>query len=89
MTSRMMWKIFGTGATLLVGHLVRNLTRNSWRAVKKVDPPLNPASPRTTWRDALLWTAFSSLVVGLARLATRRGAASIFKSFTGRRPRQR
>lgn len=68
---------------------MRDASRASWRAVKDEDPPLNPASPQTTWRDALLWTAFSSLLVGLGRLLARRGAVSFFERKTGHRPRQR
>ena len=86
-SKKTLWKVFGTAATFAVGHLVRDATRAGWRAAKNEDPPLNPASPKTTWRDALMWTAFSSLLVGLGRLFARRGAASLFESKTGRRPR--
>ena len=89
MPANTLWKVFATAATLVVGHAARDLTRAGWRSVKRKDPPLNPASNKTSWQEALLWTAFSSLIVGLARLLTRRSAASVWKSLTGRFPRQR
>lgn len=89
MKPRILWNLVAAAAAITVGHATRSLTRAGWRSVRRKDPPLNPASPKTTWTEALLWTGLSSLVVGLARLMARRGAASLWKSQTGRFPRKR
>jgi hypothetical protein len=44
----------------------------------------NPAAPDVEWFQALAWTGFINLVVGLARLLASRGGAAGWQRFTGR-----
>ena len=54
----------------------RRLMQSVWKDVKGQDPPSNPASPRTTWREALVWATISGVLLAVTRLvaaARRRG----------------
>lgn len=64
-----------TGATLLT----HTLLKKAWVAAVGTKPPTNPAASETPWKDALLWTAASSLAGGIAKLAAKRQAGA-FKS---------
>ncbi|WP_404307923.1 DUF4235 domain-containing protein [Neorhodopirellula lusitana] len=64
------------GATLLA----RNALQAGWRTTMNREPPKNPASHEVAWRDALLWGAVSGAVVGIARIASRRGSSSVYRT---------
>lgn len=66
------------GATFLV----RNALQAGWRSTMNREPPKNPVSPEVDWGDALLWGAVSGAVVGIARIASRRGSSSVYRSFS-------
>jgi hypothetical protein len=57
-----------------------------WRAATSEDPPDKPESLKIGWKEALLWTAVSAVVVGVAELTARRGAALGWRQVTGKRP---
>ncbi|MDA8746073.1 DUF4235 domain-containing protein [Rubripirellula amarantea] len=64
------------GATFVA----RELLQAGWRTTMNSEPPKNPASHEVVWRDALLWGAISGAVVGVARIASRRGSSSVYRS---------
>jgi len=81
------WKIVGTGGAILAGMLARKALVASWtKSTRLADPPTNPASPTTSWGEALMWAATSGLVVALARLVAQRGAAAGWQRATGALP---
>ncbi len=63
-----------------VTFLARNAVQAGWRMTMHRDPPKNPASHEVDWHDALLWGAVSGAVVGMARIASRRGSSSVYRS---------
>lgn len=54
----------------------QSLLKRGWHAATGDDPPLNPASSRTAWSEAIVWTVAASVAAGLSRLAARRTAAT-------------
>ena len=80
------WGLIAAGSAVVAGFAARRALESSWRQVRKADPPSNPASPETTWNEALLWTTVTSLVMGLAQLLGRRGATEAWRRSTGRLP---
>ena len=49
-----LWKAVGGASGVAVGAATRTFLRTAWRKTKGGDPPTNPASPETTWKEALL-----------------------------------
>lgn len=60
----------------------------AWRKTRHEEPPENPASPSTTWSDALAWAAVSGIGLGVARLVAQRGAAAAWQASTETLPAQ-
>jgi hypothetical protein len=85
-TSDMGWKAVAVGAGAASAYATRRLMRAVWKGVKGQDPPSNPASPRTTWREALVWATASGVLMALTRLVAQRGAAAAWKAKTGGYP---
>jgi hypothetical protein len=80
------WKIVGGLAGVGAGWVARTALQTGWRQLRGEAPPENPASPSTTWPDALLWAAGSGIALAVARLVAQRGAAGAWKSATGSYP---
>ena len=71
------WLLVSGGAAMLAAMTTKSLLKRGWHAVYGQDPPMNPESPETTWKEAVVWTLAISVVGGLARLGARRGAAKL------------
>lgn len=84
-----LWSLVAAGSTMLVGMAVRAALNKSWKAVTKNNPPLNPASADTSWKEALAWTVASSIAVGLGQLLARRGADTLWNQISGGKPGKR
>jgi hypothetical protein len=82
---RLRYLLLTTGAAFLAERLAQTAITQGWRVASGKEPPRNPERPEVGWVSALGWTAATALVVGLAGLAARRGAAVGWKRFTGRR----
>lgn len=80
------WSILAAGSAAAAAFATNYVLQQGWRRVYHEDPPLNPASPSTSWGNAMVWTAAAGLAVGLAQLATRRVAASGWRQVTGSLP---
>jgi hypothetical protein len=85
-TRRATWMIVGAGSSLLAASIVDSSLDAGWRAVTSKMPPEKPDSLKTGWSEALVWTAVSALLVGLAQMSAKRGAAIGWKQATGRTP---
>jgi hypothetical protein len=81
-----MWLGVGAGAALLGGAAVRQGLHQAWKLTMGEDPPLDPTARDVAWRDAILWTVATGVVVGLGRLIARRGAAAGWERFMGEAP---
>jgi hypothetical protein len=80
------WKVAAGLAAAVGAAVARNLAGRGWRAATGREPPRNPASSDTTWRDALVWAGVLGLAAGLARTLARRGAAEAWRYVDGSYP---
>ena len=82
------WDYLVLGASVLAGLAVRGIAKNGWHLVHKEEPPQNPAAEDVSWRDAILWSMALGMAVGLARMATRKGMATLWEKQQGEKPEQ-
>lgn len=80
------WRIFGGLSAVLAGLAARKLLATVWTKVTGRTPPMNPASPDTTWPEAVGWAALSGVVMGVARLVATRKAAATWARRSGSLP---
>lgn len=80
------WKLAAAAAGAAAGGVTRVLVAGGWRKVRHQDPPDNPASPATSWPEAVVWAAVSGVALGVARLVAQRGAAGAWQLRTGALP---
>jgi hypothetical protein len=80
------WRVIGIGSAITAGIAARKLTTTTWKIATGNDPPANPQSPDTTWREALSWAVASGAIVGIARLLAARKAAEYWQRSTGKLP---
>jgi len=72
-------KFLGTAAAIVAALLVGQLLRLGWRLVTGKKPPQDPDDPQTTnFREAVIWSAVSGALIGLARVVARRRAAQFY-----------
>lgn len=85
LTREQRWRIVSLSSAVLAAVVVRGGIQVVWKATRDDDPPLNPLREDGTWTDAVLFSLATGLSVGLARLAARSVAASVWEKET--RPR--
>jgi len=78
--------LVGAGSAMAAGAAMSGLIEGGWRAVRQEEPPIDPESSTTSWGQAVAWTALTGVLVSVAQMAARRGAAAGWKRVTGRRP---
>lgn len=83
---RATWMLVGAGSAMAAGAAMSGLIEGGWRAIRREEPPVDPEAATTSWGSALVWTALTGVLVSVAQLAARRGAAAGWKHLTGRRP---
>ncbi len=83
---RATWMLVGAGSAMAAGAAMSGLIEGGWRAVRREEPPIDPESSTTSLGKTLAWTALTGVLVSVAQLAARRGAAAGWKRVTGRRP---
>ena len=87
---RAAWMLLGAGSAMAASAAVSGLIEGGWRAIRHEEPPIDPEASTTNWGTAIAWTALTGVVVSVAQLAARRGAAAGWTRATGRRtPRSR
>ncbi len=67
----------------------RKLIRTAYRAIRKdaaPGTPFDPASPRFSWPDALLWAAAAGIGLGIAKVVSTRLATLGWEAATGTLP---
>lgn len=82
----MMWKAVATLAALVAGTATRQLMQTVWQRTARREPPTNPASPKTTWPEAIGWAAASGVAIAVGRLVAQRGVAGAWKAAAGSYP---
>ncbi len=80
------WRLLGVAFAVPTGYAVRKVLDTTWRAVRRADPPKDPAAPGTAWGDALAWAAASGVAVAAGRLVATRGATAAWRALTGKQP---
>jgi hypothetical protein len=83
---RIIWLAVAAGAATLGAIVVRKSLEQAWRLATDDDPPQDPASHDTPWRDALIWTAANGALLGIGQLVARRGAEAGWHQLTGHYP---
>ena len=83
---KMAYTATATGAAMVATLAATAALKAGWRAVRKDDPPVNPAHPDTAWTDAIAWGVACGVGIGLARLLAQRGTAAAWQAQTGHRP---
>ncbi|MGH7476708.1 MAG: DUF4235 domain-containing protein [Longimicrobiales bacterium] len=82
----MIWRVTAAAAAVAGAFVLRKALEQGWKSTTGRAPPNNPASPLTSWPDAIAWTLAVGTVMGLGRLLGERGAASGWREVTGRLP---
>lgn len=86
LTERQKWILVASAASALVAPLAEGALSDAWRRATGEEPPVDMAESDIEWRRVVAWTAASAVVVGLAQVAARRGAALLWHRVTGERP---
>lgn len=73
------YDLVATGSALLAGALVKKALEAGWKTAKHEDPPKNPAANDVSWKDAIIWTLATGVVVGLTKLLVKKGTAEHWK----------
>lgn len=81
-----LWRAVGIGAGIAAGFVARKALEGVWQATRGESPPANPASPRTTWPEALIWAVASGVALAVSRLVAQRGAAEAWRAVKGTYP---
>jgi hypothetical protein len=84
--SARLWKVVSLVAGLLAARAARSAGDAVWKRAVGGDPPTNPRSAGTSWGAAFAWTALAGALVGLARMLSSHGAASVWERVTGALP---
>jgi hypothetical protein len=74
---------------MAAGAAMSGLIEGGWRALRDEEPPIDPDVSTTSWGKAVVWSALTGVLVSVAQLAARRGAAAGWKRMTGRKPPRR
>ena len=83
----MVWKVMGLGSAILAGVAAKKVINTAWSKGTGNQPPTNPESPDTSWKEALAWALFSGALVGVARMLAARKAADFYRKSTGHLPK--
>jgi hypothetical protein len=83
---KLAWMAVATGVSSLGGRAVKFGLDRAWRVAMDDDPPDDPGSPDIPWREAILWTVATGVVVGLSHLLIRRGLDYGWMRATGEYP---
>lgn len=85
-TEEIQWKIVAGLGAAAAGFIARKALTTSWSAATGKEPPANPESPETTWKEAVAWAVVSGVVFGVARLLAQRQAATVWAKRKGSLP---
>ncbi|MEX0836036.1 MAG: DUF4235 domain-containing protein [Nitriliruptor sp.] len=80
------WKSLVSLSSIGAAVAARNAAVSLWEHRTGHEPPANPADPQTSWGEAIAWTVATGVLIGIARLFARRGAAMVWKAVDGELP---
>ncbi|MFC5051923.1 DUF4235 domain-containing protein [Rubritalea spongiae] len=64
--------IAGVAIPLIASRATKRIIGSGYRALSDREPPKNPASPTTAWKDALAWSILTGAAGGVSRLIMRK-----------------
>lgn len=80
------WMLTSAASAVVAAVITRAAARGTWTSAKGTHPPRNPASPQTSWPEALAWAMGTGMLVSMARLLAERAAAGGWRQTMGRLP---
>lgn len=83
----LVWKVLGFGSKVLGRTTTNKLANTIWRKATGRNPPLNPASPSTTWAEATAWAIITGALSGVVSMAATRQAAKYYRKSAGHLPK--
>lgn len=86
LTERRKWLLVAGAASAVAAPLAERVVSSLWRRTAGEDPPVDVAADEIEWRQVLAFAAASALVVGVAQVLARRGAALAWHRAVGKRP---
>lgn len=87
MKEQHLYAVTTLAAAALAEIVTRQLVQGGWKIAYGVRPPNNPAARDVSWTDALVFSAATGLLVGLARVIGKKAATSAMEARLGRKPR--
>jgi hypothetical protein len=78
--------LVGAGSAMAAGAAMSGLIEGGWRAIRDEEPPVDPDASTTSWSKAVAWATITGVLVSVAQLAARRGAAAGWTRVTGKKP---
>jgi hypothetical protein len=87
-THKLIWSAFATGSAALASVLAHKALENTWKQLRRKDPPLNPAAATVTWSEALTWGIAAGVVAGISQVVARRGAVAAWQRLVGEPPKK-
>jgi hypothetical protein len=84
---KLVWKLVAVLSGLVAAKASHAVLDKAWKSTHAgEEPPRNPASPGTTWAEAVTWAAASGFALAVGKLVATRGAASVWQKSTGHLP---
>jgi hypothetical protein len=80
------WRVLGGVSAVLAGLAARKALTTGWLKTTGHEPPANPATPDTSWGEAIAFAVVSGAAIGLARMLATRKAAGYYRRSTGHLP---
>lgn len=83
---KMTYNLVAAGVAMLAAKVVQSGIEKGWEAVQKDEPPENPDDPETSWKEALIWSVATGVLIGLTKLLAKRGTAAGWSRIMGYNP---
>ena len=83
---RLAWGVLAAGTGYLASRATQMLMDRAWEKTRGERPPRDPLARGTSWPTVLGWTMATAVVVAVAQVGAKRGAAGLFERATGHRP---
>lgn len=80
------WLLASAAGAFAAALLSRGALFQGWRGVRGEKPPMEVTSTSGDWPRALAWGAVTGMIVGVARVIGRRGAAAAWEKTAGSPP---
>ena len=87
--SQLAWAALAAGTGYAASRATQMLLDRAWEKTHGEKPPRDPLARGTSWPTVLGWTMATAVVVAVAQVGAKRGAAGLFERATGHRPPRR